>query len=148
MTLVVEYQFRAYKIRLIFSSDQPGWKENPDFLREGMIRPIFTKWIGLKSEVKKKVKTNHSMARANLNKSEVFFTNTTTATKYIPRRSRICIDWNISFQSQIYLVKVPLNVHIVKQDFLHKKLMLQCYLLRRLHSYSDWLWPYCETVVF
>ena len=60
------------------------------------------------------------MARVNLNKSEEVLTNTTAASKYIPRRPRICINWNPPFQTQIYLVKVPLNVNIVKQDLLHK----------------------------
>ena len=36
--------------------------------------------------------TNHSMATANLNKSEEFVTNTTAASKYIPRRPRISIN--------------------------------------------------------
>ena len=35
---------------------------------------------------------NHSMARANLNKSEWLVTNTTAASKYIPNRPRICIN--------------------------------------------------------
>ena len=34
----------------------------------------------------------HSMATANLNKSEDFVTNTTAASKYIPRRPRISIN--------------------------------------------------------
>ena len=34
----------------------------------------------------------HSMARANLNKSVWLVTNTTTASKYIPRRTRISIN--------------------------------------------------------
>ena len=46
---------------------------------------------------------NHSMARANLNKSEELVASTTTASKYIPKRPRIT-----------YLVKVPLNVSVVK----------------------------------
>ena len=57
----------------------------------------------------------------DLNKSEVFFTNTTTASKYILRSPRICINWNLPYQTLIDLVKVPLNVNIVKQDLLHKK---------------------------
>ena len=52
-------------------------------------------------------------------------TNTTTASKYIPKRTRICINWNPPFQTQIYLVKVPLSVNIVKQDLLHKKQFLK-----------------------
>merc|ERR1712051_19848 len=47
----------------------------------------------------------HSMARANLNKSVWLVTNTTAASKYIPRRTRISINLNPSFQTQIYLVK-------------------------------------------
>ena len=34
----------------------------------------------------------HSMARANLNKSVWLVTNATTASKYIPKRTRICIN--------------------------------------------------------
>ena len=33
----------------------------------------------------------HSMSRANLNKSEKLMTNTSEASKYIPKRPRICI---------------------------------------------------------
>ena len=51
--------------------------------------------------------------------------STTTASKYIPKRPRICINWNPPFQTQIYLVKVPINVNIVKQDLLHKKQFLK-----------------------
>ena len=36
--------------------------------------------------------TKHSMASANLNKSEEFVTNTTATSKYIPRRPRISIN--------------------------------------------------------
>ena len=38
----------------------------------------------------------HSMARANLNKSEKMVVYTTAASKYIPKRSRICINWKFS----------------------------------------------------
>ena len=34
----------------------------------------------------------HSMARANLNKSKKVLTSTITASKYIPKRPRICIN--------------------------------------------------------
>jgi hypothetical protein len=67
----------------------------------------------------------HSMARANLNKGEELVTNTTAASKYIPKRPRICINLNPLFQTQIYLVKVPLNVNIVKQHLFHKKQFLK-----------------------
>ena len=36
--------------------------------------------------------THHSMARANLNKSKKVLTSPTTASKYIPKRPRICIN--------------------------------------------------------
>ena len=65
------------------------------------------------------------MARANRKKSKYFSTYTTTASKYIPKRPRICINWNPPFQTQIYLVNVPLNVNIVKQDLLNKKQFLK-----------------------
>ena len=67
----------------------------------------------------------HSMARANLNKSKKVLTSTTTVSKYIPKRPRICINWNPPFQTQIYLVKVPLNVNIVQQDLLNKNQFLK-----------------------
>jgi len=47
--------------------------------------------------------TSHSMGEANLNKSDEVLTNTNTVSKYIPKRPRICINWNPSFQTQIYL---------------------------------------------
>ena len=65
------------------------------------------------------------MARANLNKSVWLVTNTTTASKYILKRTRICINWNPPFQTQIYLVKVLPNVNTVKQDLLNKKQFLK-----------------------
>ena len=67
------------------------------------------------------VSTYHSMARANLNKSKKVLTFATKASKYISKRPRISINWNPPFQTQIYLVKLPLNVNIVKQDLLHKQ---------------------------
>ena len=66
-----------------------------------------------------------SIARANLKKSKDFSTSTSTASKYIPKRPRICINWNPPFQIKIYLVNVPLNVNIVKQDLLNKKQFLK-----------------------
>ena len=68
---------------------------------------------------------SHSMAKNNLNKGKKVLTSTTTASKYMPKRPRICINWNPPFQTQIYLVKVPLNVNIVKQDLLNKKQFLK-----------------------
>ena len=88
-----------------------------------------------------------------------------------PKRPRICINWNLPFQTQIYLVKILLIVNIVKQDLLNKKqffknfmkwglkggisieensgpprYVLWCcsiYLSTTLHFYLDWLWQYC-----
>ena len=80
----------------------------------------------------------HSMATANLNKSEEFVTNTTAASKYIPRTPRISINWNPPFQAKIYLVKVPLNVNIVRQHLLHRK-CFKTYLvtnIKPLHTYN------------
>ena len=41
----------------------------------------------------------HSMTMVNLNKSEKFLTNTTATSNYIPKRPRICINWNPPFQT-------------------------------------------------
>ena len=66
------------------------------------------------------------MARDNLKKKVHFSTSTTTAvSKYIPKRPRICINLNPPFQTQIYLVNVPLNVNIVNQDLLNRKQFLK-----------------------
>ena len=46
----------------------------------------------------------HSMAGANLKKSEELVTNTTTPLKYTPKRTRICINLNPYFQTKIYLI--------------------------------------------
>ena len=56
----------------------------------------------------------HSMAIANLNKSEELVEKTTEVSKYIPKRPQICIILNPPFRTQIYFVKVPLNVSVVK----------------------------------
>ena len=52
------------------------------------------------NDVKSFVKQHsyHRMARTNLKRSEVFLTNTTAASKYIPGRPRISINWNPPFQ--------------------------------------------------
>ena len=41
------------------------------------------------------------------------------------KRPMICVNWNPPFQTQIYLLNVPLNVNIVKQDLLNKKQFLK-----------------------
>ena len=74
----------------------------------------------LEFESKDALYNKHSITRANLNKSKKVWNSTTTASKYIPKRPTICINLNPPFQTQIYLVKVPLNVNIVKQDLLDK----------------------------
>ena len=56
----------------------------------------------------------HSMARTNLNESEWLVTNTTATSKYTLKRPRLCISKNPTFQTKNYLVKVTLNVSIVK----------------------------------
>ena len=45
----------------------------------------------------------------DLKTSKWFSTTINTTSKYIPKRLRICINWNIPFQTQIYLVNVLLN---------------------------------------
>ena len=59
------------------------------------------------------------MARVNMNKSEKLVTNRKySESKYTPKSARICINY-------FTLVKVPLNVNIVKQDLLHRKQFLK-----------------------
>ena len=65
------------------------------------------------------------MTTANLNKIEVLVTNTKPTSKYIPKRSRICINQNPKFQTKIYLVKVPLNASAVNYDLPHKNQFLK-----------------------
>ena len=60
----------------------------------------------------------HSMARANLNKSVWRVTNTTTVSKYIPRRTRISIIWNPPFQTSLH--------KIFKNWFFEVNLTSQC----------------------
>ena len=68
--------------------------------------------------------SSHSMAIADMNKSEMFGTNATSASKYIPKRPWICINWNPPFQTKIYLVKAPLNVSIVFEIFIKQGLKI------------------------
>ena len=70
------------------------------------------------------------MATANLNKSEEFVTNTTAASKYIPRRPRISINWNPPFQTFFtlcFLKKIKNQKFSDRSEFffcltIHKKL--------------------------
>ena len=43
--------------------------------------------------------------------------NSTKASKYVPKRPIICINWNLLFGTKIYLVKVPLSVSVVKKIY-------------------------------
>ena len=61
----------------------------------------------------------HSMARANLNKSEELVTNTITASKYICKKPWICIHLNPPTSDPDLLSKRTSNVNTVKQDLLH-----------------------------
>ena len=47
---------------------------------------------------------NRSMATANFNKSVWLVANTTAASKYIPRRPRISINWNPPFQTSLHKI--------------------------------------------
>ena len=57
------------------------------------------------------------MAIANLNKSEDFVTNTTAASKYIPRRPRISIDWNPTFQTSLHKISKVIFFRLTKFFF-------------------------------
>ena len=61
------------------------------------------------------------MAKVNLNKTEKRKIKITTALKFITLEILINKDENTLFQTKIYLVKIPVNVKIVKQDLLHRK---------------------------
>ena len=66
-----------------------------------------------KSQVLIFVQHHLSKAIANLNKSDELVTNTTVASKYIPKRPRICINWNPPFQTSL--------LKIFKNSFLWSK---------------------------
>ena len=106
------------------------------------------------------------MARANLNKSVWLVTNTTTASKYIPKRTRICINWNPPFQTSLH--KIFKNCFIWSKscftmftfivglkwgDFNSCRLwasyicilMLWWYLSPAICFYSDFPQPYCDS---
>ena len=71
--------------------------------------------------------TYHSFARANLYKSKKVLTSTTTASKYIPKRPRICINWNPSFQTSLH--------KIFKNCYLLSKLCFTMFTFR-----GSWVW--------
>ena len=93
-------------------------------------------WVSMAVMTKSYIDLNSNLkhtpqyGQRNFNKSVWLVTNTTTASKCIPKRTRICINWNPPFQAQIYLVKVPLNVNIVTQDLLHKNSFWKFYEVR------------------
>ena len=60
------------------------------------------------------------MATANLNKSEDFMTNTTAASKYIPRRPRISINWNSTFQTSLHKISKVIFLRLTKFFFRNK----------------------------
>ena len=62
----------------------------------------------------------HSMATANLKKSLEFMTNTTAASKYIPRRSRISIDSNPTFQTSLQKISKEIFFRLTKFFFRNK----------------------------
>ena len=61
------------------------------------------------------------MARANLNKSVWLVTNTTAASKYIPRRPRISINWNPPFQTSLHKISEVIFFRLTKKFFRNKK---------------------------
>ena len=64
---------------------------------------------------------SHSMARANLNKSVWLVTNTTAASKYIPRRPRISINWNPLFQTSLHKISEVIFFSLTNFFFRNKK---------------------------
>ena len=63
----------------------------------------------------------HSMARANLKKSVWLVTNTTTASKFIPRRPRISINWNPPFQTSLHKILKEVLFRLTIFFFRNKK---------------------------
>ena len=56
-------------------------------------------------------------------------TSTTTASKYVhTQKAKNLHHLKSPFQTQIYLVNVPLNVNIVKQDLLYKKTVFEIFM--------------------
>ena len=63
---------------------------------------LYRLWIFQQIEWKSEL--YHSMARANVNNSVWLVTNTPTASKYIPRRPKISINWNPPFQTSLHRI--------------------------------------------
>ena len=77
--------------------------------------------IPMKSTVRMKLHYNLNKAKFNRHRTvrpgpiwKKVNTSTATASKYIPKKPRVCINWNPPFQTKIYLVKETLNVNVVK----------------------------------
>ena len=77
---------------------------------------LYRLWIFQQIEWKSEL--YHSMARANVNNSVWLVTNTPTASKYIPRRTRISINWNPPFR--------PHFINFSKTVFYEVNLLPQC----------------------
>ena len=80
----------------------------------------------------------HSMARANLNKSVWLVTNTTAASKYIPRRPRISINWNHPFQYSLHKISKTVFFRLTifffrNKIFLFKKQLLFSFLFLKIY---------------
>ena len=73
-----------------------------------------------------------SMARANLNKSKKVSTFTIAASKYIPKRPRICIHWNYLFQTLLHI--------IFKNCFLWSKSCFTMFTFRC--TFTKWIWDW------
>ena len=66
------------------------------------------------------------MARADLNKSKKVLVSTTIASKYIPKRLRICINWNPTFQTSL--------PKILKNSFLLSKPCFTMFTIRGIFT--------------
>ena len=75
---------------------------------------------------------SHCMARANRNKSKLFLTSATIASKYTPQRPRICINWNPPFQTFIH--------KIFKNCLLLSKSCFTMFPFRSTFTESTWVW--------
>ena len=65
------------------------------------------------------------MAIAILNKNEEIVKNTTTVSKYIPRRSRISINWNSPFQTSLHKNSKEIFFRLAKIFFQEQKIFVQ-----------------------
>ena len=110
----------------------------------------------------------NSMAKVNLNKSKFFLTSATTASKYILKRTRICINWNLKshLSDPNLLSKSTSKCKHCETRFSLWKTVFENFMnlglkggisidadsgqqkSRRIYFYSDCLWPYCEQEMF